>query len=274
MKHSAKIIGELAKSAKQDASKLDELMQLVARGRSLQAANPRSSLWRRIAMEALSAALSGDLDAVKAFVKAGIAPDENLPSFHWDSTLLHHAIHPKETDVLRFLVNLGPNLDVLNGRGRTPLHTTFESIPAHRAHAEILARAGADLSAKGIERSPLFSPADQLAYVESLRRFKSGMAKSPASVAMPQAVKLKLTLTDFALIRQDIGYYAGSIMIEGIEFQVDAVQTGDLSALSAVNPKYQDRIGVERFDRTTRTGWDRVYINDLPHLLLIYPRAR
>lgn len=183
MKYSTDRIRELAGVAQRDPGRMHELVKLVARGRELLAKNPRSLAWRQISEAAVCAAVSGDLAAVKSFVAAGIAPDEVLPVYPWASTMLHFAMSSGGPEVLRFLVKQHPNLDVLNGRGRTPLHSAVDCHPMQREYAEILARAGADLSIVDPEPTSFGSPTRSKEFRESLRHLqKLGNSVTPKSV--------------------------------------------------------------------------------------------
>lgn len=105
----------------------------------------RSGLWRRIGIAATHAAYMGDLPAVMSFVKAGIKCDEPLSNDHWTTTLLHSAVSRNGIEVLKYLVQQKPNLDVRDEHGQTVLHQTNNVIPQNETAAKVLSTAGANL---------------------------------------------------------------------------------------------------------------------------------
>ena len=82
------------------------------------------------ATELHHAAASGDLEKVRAALKAGV--DVNAKNQH-GATALHLAAHQRQVDVVKALLAAGADPNARNRSGRTPLHSAASAVVGHLA---------------------------------------------------------------------------------------------------------------------------------------------
>jgi len=88
-----------------------------------------------------NAILNSDLKQVKRHLEAGVDPNESVGGNN--GYPLHYAAH--SANVIQLLVDYGADVNVKDGKGRTPLH--IAAVMAYEEALQILIENGADVNA-------------------------------------------------------------------------------------------------------------------------------